>query len=146
MGDIIDLKEYLNKKSEEEKQAEIIDEFFDKMSEDEQVEFIMNTLKNLKLTGSVSMEEMMSDLVKCFKTILKELKITKVTEFTFVDYEYPRLIIINGKEYDLDGAFDKDEDAGVALYEIDALIGDLVCDFGMKCEQVLKLIEKEIKK
>ena len=77
---------------------------------------------------------------------LKELKIDKVTEFTFVDYEYPRLIIINGKEYDLDGAFDKDEDAGAALYEIDALIGDLVCDFGMKCEQVLKLIEKEIKK
>ena len=55
-------------------------------------------------------------------------------------------IIINGKEYDLDGAFDKDEDAGAALYEIDALIGDLVCDFGMKCEQILKLIEKEIKK
>ena len=146
MGDIIDLKEYLNKKSEEEKQAEIIDEFFDKMSEDEQVEFLMNALKNLKLTGSVSMEEMMSDLVKCFKTILKELKIQEVTEFTFVDYDYPRLIIINGKEYDLDGAFDKDEDAGAALYEIDALIGDLVCDFGMKCEQVLKLIEKEIKK
>ena len=106
----------------------------------------MNALKNLKLTGSVSMEEMMSDLVKCFKTILKELKIQEVTEFTFVDNDYPRLIIINGKEYDLDGAFGKDEDAGAALYEIDALIGDLVCDFGMKCEQVLKLIEKEIKK
>ena len=92
------------------------------------------------------MQVIISDLVKCFKTILKELKIQEVTEFTFVDYEYPRLIIINGKEYDLDGAFDKDEDAGAALYEIDALIGDLVCDFGMKCEQVLKLIEKEIKK
>ena len=145
MGDIVSFEEFFNKKSEEE-QTEIIDEFFDKMSEDEQVEFLMNVLENLNLTGSVSMEEIISDLVRCFKTILKELKIDKVTEFRFVDYEYPRLIIINGKEYDLDGAFDKDEDAGAALYEIDALIGDLVCDFGMKCEQVLKLIEKEIKK
>ena len=145
MGDIVSFEEFFNKKSEEE-QTEIIDEFFDKMSEDEQVEFLMNVLENLNLTGSVSMEEIISDLVRCFKTILKELKIQEVTEFTFVDYDYPRLIIINGKEYDLDGAFDKDEDAGAALYEIDALIGDLVCDFGMKCEQVLKLIEKEIKK
>ena len=145
MGDIVSFEEFFNKKSEEE-QTEIIDEFFDKMSEDEQVEFLMNVLENLNLTGSVSMEEIISDLVRCFKTILKELKIDKVTEFRFVDYDYPRLIIINGKEYDLDGAFDKDEDAGAALYEIDALIGDLICDFGMKCEQVLKLIEKEIKK
>ena len=146
MGDIINLEEYLNKKASEEKKAEIIDEFFDKMSEEEQIAVFMKALDNLQFSGSVSMEEIMSDLVKCFKTILKELKITKVTEFTFVDYEYPRLIIINGKEYDLDGAFDKDEDAGAALYEIDSLIGDLVGDFGMKCEQVLKLIEKEIKK
>lgn len=145
MGDIVSFEEFFNKKSEEE-QTEIIDEFFDKMSEDEQVEFLMNVLENLNLTGSVSMEEIISDLVRCFKTILKELKIDKVTEFRFVDYEYPRLIIINGKEYDLDGAFDKDEDAGAALYEIDALIGDLVCEYGMKCEQVLKLMEKEIKK
>ena len=145
MGDIVSFEEFFNKKSEEE-QTEIIDEFFDKMSEDEQVEFLMNVLENLNLTGSVSMEEIISDLVRCFKTILKELKIDKVTEFRFVDYEYPRPIIINGKEYDLDGAFDKDEDAGAALYEIDALIGDLVCEYGMNCEQVLKLIEKEIKK
>ena len=145
MVDIVSFEEFFNKKSEEE-QTEIIDEFFDKMSEDEQVEFLMNVLENLNLTGSVSMEEIISDLVRCFKTILKELKIDKVTEFRFVDYEYPRLIIINGKEYDLDGAFDKDEDAGAALYEIDALIGDLVCEYGMKCEQVLKLMEKEIKK
>ena len=146
MGDIINLEEYLNKKASEEKKAEIIDEFFDKMSEEEQIAVFMKALDNLQFSGSVSMEEIMSDLVKCFKTILKELKIQEVTEFTFVDYDYPRLIIINGKEYDLDGAFDKDEDAGAALYEIDALIGDLVCDFGMKCEQILKLIEKEIKK
>ena len=145
MGDIVSFEEFFNKKSEEE-QTEIIDKFFDKMSEDEQVELLMNVLENLNLTGSVSMEEIISDLVRCFKTILKELKIDKVTEFRFIDYEYPRLIIINGKEYDLDGAFDKDEDAGAALYEIDALIGDLVCEYGMKCEQVLKLMEKEIKK
>ena len=129
MGDIINLEEYLNKLSEEEK-----------------TNLFMNVLDNLQFSGSVNMQDIISDLVKCFKTILKELKIQEVTEFTFVDYDYPRLIIINGKEYDLDGAFDKDEDAGAALYEIDALIGDLVCDFGMKCEQVLKLIEKEIKK
>jgi uncharacterized protein YggL (DUF469 family) len=146
MGDIINLEEYLNKKASEEKKAEIIDEFFDKMSEEEQIAVFMKALDNLQFSGSVSMEEIMSDLVKCFKTILKELKIQEVTEFTFVDYDYPRLIIINGKGYDLDGAVDKDEDAGAALYEIDALIGDLVCDFGMKCEQILKLIEKEIKK
>ena len=129
MGDIINLEEYLNKLSEEEK-----------------TNLFMNVLDNLQFSGSVNMQDIISDLVKCFKTILKELKIDKVTEFRFVDYEYPRLIIINGKEYDLDGAFDKDEDADAALYEIDALIGDLVCEYGMKCEQVLKLMEKEIKK
>ena len=129
MGDIINLEEYLNKLSEEEK-----------------TNLFMNVLDNLQFSGSVNMQDIISDLVKCFKTILKELKIDKVTEFRFVDYEYPRLIIINGKEYDLDGAFGKEEDAGAALYEIDALIGDLVCEYGMNCEQVLKLMEKEIKK
>ena len=129
MGDIINLEEYLNKLSEEEK-----------------TNLFMNVLDNLQFSGSVNMQDIISDLVKCFKTILKELKIDKVTEFRFVDYEYPRLIIINGKEYDLDGAFGKEEDAGAALYEIDALIGDLVCEYEMNCEQVLKLIEKEIKK
>ena len=145
MGDIINIGKSLDELSEKE-QEEFIDKFFDEKSEEEQVAILMKALNNLQFSGSVSMEEIMSDLVKCFKTILKELKIQEVTEFTFVDYDYPRLITINGKEYDLDGAFDKDEDAGAALYEIDALIGDLVCDFGMKCEQVLKLIEKEIKK
>ena len=145
MGDIINIGKAFNELSEKE-QEEFVDKFFDEKSEEEQIAVLMKVLDNLQFSGSVSMEEIMSDLVKCFKTILKELKITKVTEFTFVDYEYPRLIIINGKEYDLDGAFDKDEDAGAALYEIDSLIGDLVGDFGMKCEQILKLIEKEIKK
>ena len=119
---------------------------FDEKSEKEQVAILMKALNNLQFSGSVNMQDIISDLVKCFKTILKELKIQEVTEFTFVDYDYPRLIIINGKEYDLDGAFEKDEDAGAALYEIDALISDLISLFGMECEQVLKLIEKEIKK
>lgn len=145
MGDIINIGKAFNELSEKE-QEDFVDKFFDEKSEEEQIAVLMKALDNLQFSGSVSMEEIMSDLVKCFKTILKELKIQEVTEFTFVDYDYPRLIIINGKEYDLDGAFDKDEDAGAALYEIDSLIGDLVGDFGMKCEQVLKLIEKEIKK
>ena len=129
MGDIINFEEYLNKLSEEEK-----------------TRIFMNVLDNLQFGDSVDMQDIISDLVNSFRVILKALRIEKITEFTFVDYEYPRLIIINGKEYDLDGAFDKDEDAGAALYEIDALISDLICDYGMKCEQVLKLIEKEIKK
>lgn len=145
MGDIINIGKSFDELSEKE-QEEFIDKFFDEKSEEEQVAILMKVLNNLQFSGSVNMQDIISDLVKCFKIILKELKIDKVTEFTFVDYEYPRLIIINGKEYDLDGAFDKDEDAGAALYEIDALIGDLVSDFGMKCEQILKLIEKEIKK
>lgn len=145
MGDIINIGKAFNELSEKEHE-EFIDKFFKEKSEEEQMAVLMKVFDNLQFSGSVNMQDIISDLVKCFKTILKELKIDRVTEFTFVDYEYSRLIIINGKEYDLDGAFDKDEDAGAALYEIDALIGDLVCDFGMKCEQVLKLIEKEIKK
>ncbi len=145
MGDIINIGKAFNELSEKEHE-EFIDKFFKEKSEEEQMAVLMKVFDNLQFSGSVNMQDIISDLVKCFKTILKELKIDRVTEFTFVDYEYPRLIIINGKEYDLDGAFDKDEDAGAVLYEIDALIGDLVCDFGMKCEQVLKLIEKEIKK
>lgn len=145
MGDIINIGKAFNELSEKE-QEEFIDKFFNEKSEEEQKAVLMKALENLQFSGSVNTQDIISDLVKCFKTILKELKIEKVTEFSFVEYDYPRLIIINGKEYDLDGAFDKDEDAGAALYEIDALIGDLVCDFGMKCEQVLKLIEKEFKK
>ena len=145
MGDIINIGKAFNELLEKE-QEDFVDKFFDEKSEEEQIAVLMKALDNLQFSGSVSMEEIMSDLVKCFKTILKELKIQEVTEFTFVDYDYPRLIIINGKEYDLDGAFDKDEDAGAALYEIDALISDLISLFGMECEQVLKLIEKEIKK
>ena len=145
MGDIINIGKAFNELSGKD-QKEFIDNFFAEKSEEEQIEVLMKALDNLQFGDSVNMQDVISDLLRCFKTILKELKIDKVTEFRFVDYEYPRLIIINGKEYDLDGAFDKDEDAGAALYEIDALIGDLVCEYGMNCEQVLKLIEKEIKK
>ena len=145
MGDIINIGKAFNELSEKE-QEEFVDKFFNEKSEEEQFAVLMKALDKLQFSNSVNTQNIISDLAKCFKTILKELKIDRVTEFTFVDYEYPLLIIINGKEYDLDGALNKDEDAGAALYEIDALIGDLVCDFGMKCEQVLKLIEKEIKK
>lgn len=145
MGDIINIGKAFNELSGKD-QKEFIDNFFAEKSEEEQIEVLMKALDNLQFGDSVNMQDVISDLLRCFKTILKELQIKKVTEFTFVDYEYPRLIIINGKEYDLDGAFDKDEDAGAALYEIDALISDLISLFGMECEQVLKLIEKEIKK
>ena len=145
MGDIINIGKAFNELSGKD-QKEFIDNFFAEKSEEEQIEVLMKALDNLQFGDSVNMQDVISDLLRCFKTILKELQIKKVTEFTFVDYEYPRLIIINGKEYDLDGAFDKDEDAGAELYEIDALISDLISLFGMECEQVLKLIEKEIKK
>jgi hypothetical protein len=115
MGDIINIGKAFNELSEKE-QEDFVDKFFDEKSEEEQIAVLMKALDNLQFSGSVSMEEIMSDLVKCFKTILKELKIQEVTEFTFVDYDYPRLIIINGKEYDLDGAFDKDEDAEAFKY------------------------------
>jgi hypothetical protein len=144
MGDIINIDKAFDEMSEKEQ-----DEFFDaldKMTEEEQLKVMVNMLKKVPFDGSDDLQGIISGLIRCFQTILKELKIDKVTEFNFVESDYPRLVKINGKEYDLDGAFDKDEEAGAALYEIDALIGDLVCDFGMKCEQVLKLIEKEIKK
>ncbi|MBR2876816.1 MAG: hypothetical protein IKC01_06740 [Clostridia bacterium] len=121
-----------------------IDDFFSKMTEEQATEFLMKAMKNLKLGEKIGMEEYFSDITDYFKTIFKELKIEKVEEFEFVEYDYPRLVIINGEEYDLDGAFNRDTDAKEALYAIDSLTGDLVCEFGMTMEQVLKLVEKKI--
>ena len=121
-----------------------IDDFFSKMTEEQATEFLMKAMKNLKLGEKMEMEEYFSDIKDYFKTIFKELKIEKVEKFEFVEYDYPRLVIINGKEYDLDGAFDRDTDAKEALYAIDSLTGDLVSEFGMTMEQVLKLAEKKI--
>ena len=102
------------------------------------------------LEGGNSTKQTLIDIHKRYYESLKDCKTLSAAKDKFKEFENvlsdkdvsfsKNSFGYNVKQGLLD-AFDKDEDAGAALYEIDALIGDLVCDFGMKCEQILKLIE-----
>ena len=69
MGDIINIGKSFDELSEKE-QEEFIDKFFDEKSEEEQVAILMKALNNLQFSGSVNMQDIISDLVKYFKIIL----------------------------------------------------------------------------
>ncbi len=71
-------------------------------------------------------EELYEDIVDNFFVLIKELGIDRFNFFRFSSYDYYREIIIDGKEYDLDGEFCHDDlKATEALCTIDCLIADL---------------------
>ena len=89
-----------------------------------------------------SRDDLYEELIDNFFLLISELGIDSFKFFRFKDYDYTREIIIDGKEYDLDGEFSHDdEDAAGALCAIDCLIADLENDGE---EDVLREIEKMI--
>lgn len=86
-------------------------------------------------------EEIYEETADSFFTLIRLLGIKEFSFFRFKNYDYCREIIIDGKEYDLDGEFcHNDEDATGALCAIDCLIADLDDDI----EAVLKKTESII--
>ncbi len=128
MGDIIDFEDALKK-----------------LSDDDLGEVIKFAAKSIK-SQNVRKKDILSELTECYIELLSELKIREFSKVTFPDYEDPRLILVDNKEINLDDAITgKDENARELLYEIDALIGDLVCAYpGNTQEKVLKTIEKKL--
>lgn len=71
-------------------------------------------------------EELYEEIVDNFFSLIQELGIEHFDFFRFVNYDYCREIIIDGKEYDLDIEFcHDDQDASEALCAIDCLIADM---------------------
>lgn len=87
-------------------------------------------------------EDLYEEIVDNFFIVIQELGIDKFNLFRFVNYDYCREIIVDGKEYDLDGEFCHDDmEATEALCAIDCLIADLEI---YNEETILKNIEKRI--
>lgn len=84
-------------------------------------------------------DEIYEEIADSYFTLIDLLGIKDFSFFRFKNYDYNRDIIIDGKEYDLDGEFcHDDEDATGALCAIDCLIADLDAD---NEEAVLKKVE-----
>ncbi|MBQ7117145.1 MAG: hypothetical protein IJN88_02935 [Clostridia bacterium] len=92
-------------------------------------------------SGLLTEEEICEEIADSFFTLIRLLGIKEFSFFRFKNYDYCREIIIDGKEYDLDGEFcHDDEEATGALCAIDCLIADLDDDI----EAVLKKAESII--
>ena len=90
-------------------------------------------------SGLLTEEEIYEEIADNFLLLIELLGISDFSFFRFRSYDYNRDIIIDGKEYDLDGEFcHDDEDATGALCAIDCLIADLDED---NEEAVLKKVE-----
>ena len=89
----------------------------------------------------MSESDLYNEIVDNFYVIMRELGIDKFDRFQFAGYDYCREIIVDGREYDLDGEFCHDDlDATEALCAIDCLMADL----GVDEETILKIVENMI--
>ena len=89
----------------------------------------------------ISKDELYEEIVDNFFILIREISITNFNFFRFVNYDYCREIIVDGREIDLDGEFcHDDETATESLCAIDCLMADL----GEDVETVLKKVEKMI--
>ena len=87
-------------------------------------------------------EELYEEIVDNFFILIQELGIDEFNFFRFKSYDYCREIIVDGKEFDLDGEFCHDDlEATEALCVIDCLIADLE---NYDEETIIKNIEKRI--
>ena len=97
------------------KESEITQAFMEILSE-----------KLAEPSGLLTEEEIYEEIADNFLLLIELLGISDFSFFRFRSYDYNRDIIIDGKEYDLDGEFcHDDEDATGALCAIDCLIADL---------------------
>ena len=93
-------------------------------------------------SGLLTEEEIYEEIADNFLLLIELLGISDFSFFRFKNYDYNREIIIDGKEYDLEGEFcHDDEDATGALCAIDCLIADLDEDDE---EAVLKKVESMV--
>ena len=93
-------------------------------------------------SGLLTEEEIYEEIADNFLLLIELLGISDFSFFRFKNYDCNREIIIDGKEYDLDGEFcHDDEEATGALCAIDCLIADL--DENDK-EAVLKKVESMV--
>ncbi len=77
-------------------------------------------------SGLLTEEEVYEEIADNFFILIDLLGINDFSFFRFKNYNYCREIIIDGKEYDLDGEFcHDDEEATEALCAVDCLIADL---------------------
>lgn len=89
----------------------------------------------------VSDDEIYEEIVDNYFLLIKELGVESFHFFRFADYDYCREIIVDSKNYDLDGEFCHDDtDAAGALCAIDCLMADLE----EKDETILKKVESMI--
>lgn len=110
------------------KESEITQAFMEILSE-----------KLAEPSGLLTEEEIYEEIADNFLLLIELLGISDFSFFRFKSYDYNREIIIDGKEYELDGEFcHDDEDATGALCAIDCLIADLDEDDE---EAVLKKVE-----
>lgn len=92
-------------------------------------------------SAPITDDEIYEEIVESYFVLIRELKIKNFNFFRFPDYDDPRLITVDGREYDLDDEFcHDDEDAAGALCAIDSLIPDL----GTSERKALKKTEKLI--
>ena len=83
--------------------------------------------------------EIYREITHYYSILISYLGIDSFDSFKFTDYEDPRLISVDGREYDLNREF-SNEDAAEALHAVDALIADVE----ERLENVLKKTEKKV--
>ncbi len=77
-------------------------------------------------SGLLTEDEIYEELTDSYFSLIRLLGINDFSFFRFKSYESGREIILDGREYDLDGEFcHDDEDATGALCAIDCLMADL---------------------
>lgn len=111
---------------EELQAGEFDDSYAEEFEESGFAEWIGHVMAELEDNYEFSSEEIYEEIVDNFFCLFKEIGVSKFEMFRFVDYDYPREVIIDGKKYDFDCEIDHDEsDALEALCAIDCLIADL---------------------
>ena len=141
-----DIGNRINFKDLADKIGEIDLSACDESDEDAMVEFLCSVLPDIVSDiEPCTKEELYDEIVKMFCFLIKEIGVEEFSFFRFSNPDYCREIIVDGKEYDLDGAFSHDNDAATeALCAIDSLIGDIVCEYGESEEEILKKIQAMI--
>ena len=122
----------------------ITEESTEELKENEITDMLMNLLseKLAEPSGLLTEEEIYEEIADNYLILTKLLGVNDFGFFRFKSYDYNREIILDGKEFDLDGEFcHDDEDATGALCAIDCLMADLDTEDAVA---VLKKVESLI--
>lgn len=137
-GGVLELENLLNKLNNGE--TEDIEEKITKIMEHDIFKNLAQELDNL-VFEPVEEDEIYTELADNFLTLIHELKIENFSKFSFESYDDSRVIIIDGKKYDLDEEFSHDDEISTeCLCAIDALCADLESDEAYILQKIEKLI------